>query len=541
MADALDIAISGINTPRTDFSPLGQILPSYWKGLEQGNLQEKQAALKGIPTLPNGEPDYKAITAALFKYGDTGPGASIAGLDLQRQQLALGQDVSRTMATMDNPAIAPAGIPRIGPAGPGTFPPSPQQQLPAPPQNPPVSRPQGAQQPDTVRTIFMAANPSGNPDDPAIDALAKRAGVEHPDQPLPPQIAQRLTQAFTARGPGSPPSAVPVPAPDPRLAQAPGAGAPVQPQPQMAPQGAPVNPGAPQPGSAPTPPDFETQKKIAFLTEVLSNPALKANHEAAKVRLEALLKQQEQTGIMKEWDLARRQGYTGTFQQFQDENKQEHIILQHSILPKIDKSQEQATAARDAIYSLGNTKKLLDEGIISGAFADKRLMIQKVGALLGFTNEQIATTEAFKAAMGDLVKSTVKAFGSGTAISNADRAYAEKIVGGNIELDARSMQRIFDIMAKGAQRTVGLHNELVTRVAKNSPVFAKQADSYRVDPGAPQQQAPQQQQQGGVPEGATATNSQTGAKLIYQGGAWKPVPAPTAVAPRGPAQPGVTY
>jgi hypothetical protein len=43
------------------------------------------------------------------------------------------------------------------------------------------------------------------------------------------------------------------------------------------------------------------------------------------------------------------------------------------------------------------------------------------------------------------VVNIVKAFGSGSGISNADREYAEKMAGGQIKLDEASIKRILDI------------------------------------------------------------------------------------------------
>lgn len=239
MADALDLAISGVNTPRTDFAPLAQIPDSYWSGLKQGQEQEKQKALKSIS--PDDPDYYKKITQTLFKYGDVPGAVPVAGLDIQDKSLA------QVKRSNDLIQYGPQGAPQPQQQAPnGGLPASPQQQLPAPPQNPAVSRPQADQAPNTVRTIFMAANRSGDPDDPIIENLAKRAGA-HPDQPLPPQVAQRLAQVMSARAALTPEqSAMATQQAGAGPQGAPQAPAPVQSQPQMAPQGTPVNPGAPQ-------------------------------------------------------------------------------------------------------------------------------------------------------------------------------------------------------------------------------------------------------------------------------------------------------
>jgi hypothetical protein len=135
-------------------------------------------------------------------------------------------------------------------------------------------------------------------------------------------------------------------------------------------------------------------------------------------------------------------------------------------LPRIDKSQETATAARDDIDSIHRARVSLDKpgGIINGAFADKRLFLAKAANLLGVPNaDKINNTEAYGAAIGQRVASMVKAFGSGTAISDGDRRFAAAMAGGNIELDEKSMRRILDIGEKAARGKIDYHNALLTR------------------------------------------------------------------------------
>src|SRR6185369_16156023 len=83
-----------------------------------------------------------------------------------------------------------------------------------------------------------------------------------------------------------------------------------------------------------------------------------------------------------------------------DTNMAERDILTKSILPKLDKSQDAATAARDEIQAIHRSREQLDApgGIFSGSAAYVRLKVAKAAELIGVPNaDKIANTEAFSA------------------------------------------------------------------------------------------------------------------------------------------------
>jgi hypothetical protein len=120
-------------------------------------------------------------------------------------------------------------------------------------------------------------------------------------------------------------------------------------------------------------------------------------------------------------------------------------------------------------------------GVINGAFADKRLYLAKAANLLGVPNaEKINNTEAYGAAIGQRVASMVKAFGSGTAISDGDRRFAAAMAGGNIELDEKSMRRILDIGEKAARGKIDYHNTFVEKVVNANDGLKAARDTFIV-------------------------------------------------------------
>jgi len=194
---------------------------------------------------------------------------------------------------------------------------------------------------------------------------------------------------------------------------------------------------------------------------------------------------------MKEYQKATSQGFKGTFEDWQnraDENTTERDILTKSLLPKIDKSQETAVAARDDISAIHRAREELDQngGVFAGAFADKMKFAAKVGAFFGIPDDgKIQNTEAYGAAIGSRVASMVKAFGSGTAISDGDRRFAADMAGGNITLDEKSMRKILEIGEKAARGKIDQHNTLADKIVGANKALKDARDTYIVEaPGA---------------------------------------------------------
>jgi hypothetical protein len=118
---------------------------------------------------------------------------------------------------------------------------------------------------------------------------------------------------------------------------------------------------------------------------------------------------------------------------------------------------ERAPDARQAVSSLQsitNAKQQVEQGIVSGQFADARLAVAKALNLAGLTDdERIANTETFMAQTGGLVAQLIKQFGAGTGLSDADREFAQKMAGGDITLNDKSITRILN-MAETAQKNL---------------------------------------------------------------------------------------
>jgi hypothetical protein len=146
-------------------------------------------------------------------------------------------------------------------------------------------------------------------------------------------------------------------------------------------------------------------------------------------------------------------------------------------------SQTQAIAGANQLRATQEAKAQLDApgGVITGFRAGNRLDLQKVATLFGVDPSKVENTETFRAAMKPAVLEIVKGLGSGQGISNADRVFAEKAAGGDIELNEGSIRRILDIAERSAKYKIDQHNQFVDKISSASGEAQPFAQSLKVD------------------------------------------------------------
>lgn len=133
-------------------------------------------------------------------------------------------------------------------------------------------------------------------------------------------------------------------------------------------------------------------------------------------------------------------------------------------------SAESARSAVSGLRALQEAKTAIEGGIISGAFADNVLALQKIGAAFGVVDPTaIQNTETFRSAIAPQVAAMIKATVGSAQLSNADREFAEKAAGGNINLDEGTIKRLVDIMERGSRAAVQGHLERLDAVYPDTP------------------------------------------------------------------------
>jgi hypothetical protein len=134
-------------------------------------------------------------------------------------------------------------------------------------------------------------------------------------------------------------------------------------------------------------------------------------------------------------------------------------------------------------------RDLLTSGAITGTGADFLVSLnnglKQVGIDFGFA-DSAANSQAYVAALGSNVGRIVKQFGSGTALSDADREYAEKIAGGKIALTETALRKILDINDRASNRVIDLHNKNVAGIKTNIPLTVEKPNFGRPPAAASQ-------------------------------------------------------
>lgn len=139
----------------------------------------------------------------------------------------------------------------------------------------------------------------------------------------------------------------------------------------------------------------------------------------------------------------------------------------------------QALSTIEASYS---QQDALERGeIITGTFAEQELALKKTWELLGIASEddikQAGGTEAFLAQRAKRVGQEITLFGAGTGLSDKDREFAQKMVGGDITLSKESIRKILYLERHLAAAKTTAHNREIDRSIKDKNL----RDSYKVE------------------------------------------------------------
>lgn len=137
------------------------------------------------------------------------------------------------------------------------------------------------------------------------------------------------------------------------------------------------------------------------------------------------------------------------------------------IYDTFDERAKEVRAVAAGLVSLREARAALEGagGNITGAGAEGRLALQKIGAYFGAADPaKIQNTETFKAAIAPQVAAMIKSTVGTANISNSDRTFAEKAAGGSIDLDEGTIKRLMNIMEKASVARLQDHQEQLDAV-----------------------------------------------------------------------------
>ena len=134
------------------------------------------------------------------------------------------------------------------------------------------------------------------------------------------------------------------------------------------------------------------------------------------------------------------------------------------IAPEFIKFKEKAEKAGSLLLLIKRQQARI-EGMDTGLGANAKLQIRRLGELiLGREfDPKVTNQEAFIAEAGNLVAEQIKAFGSGTGLSDADREYAKLIAAADPTLQLQTLRNLLSIRERDLTGVVNKWNDTVDR------------------------------------------------------------------------------
>jgi hypothetical protein len=229
-------------------------------------------------------------------------------------------------------------------------------------------------------------------------------------------------------------------------------------------------------------------EKSQLEIENMRNPRLTPGDQLAREKFDWEKQNSFKTNDIKEYEYAKERGYTGSITDFMLANKKAGATSvtvgggdNKQVFDAVAESASGAKSAAVGLNALREARNAVEGGIISGAGANARLGLQRVGALLGVADPNvIVNTETFRSAIAPQVAATMKATVGSTQISNADREFAEKAAGGSIELNDQTIRRLLGIMERAGTAAISSHMDRLNQVYPPGAGFDRERALFSV-------------------------------------------------------------
>ena len=129
---------------------------------------------------------------------------------------------------------------------------------------------------------------------------------------------------------------------------------------------------------------------------------------------------------------------------------------------------DKARTAKGKLDIINRQMARLEGGMPTGITANIQVGLSQVGQLMGMPyNPELVNAQEYMMEVANLVKQEIKAFGSGTSITDADREYTQNMVGGNITQQAEALENMLKIYKEAAEGTINQYNDIVSEVSSD--------------------------------------------------------------------------
>jgi len=128
---------------------------------------------------------------------------------------------------------------------------------------------------------------------------------------------------------------------------------------------------------------------------------------------------------------------------------------------------DKAEAAQDKLAII-DRQLLRIGGMPTGLAANVELGLRRVAEFMGLGYDpKVTNAQEFMMEVANLVKTEIKAFGSGTSITDADREYTQNMVGGDITSQAQALENMLNIYRRAAVESINNYNTVRGKTAKS--------------------------------------------------------------------------
>lgn len=236
--------------------------------------------------------------------------------------------------------------------------------------------------------------------------------------------------------------------------------------------------------------------------KVVGNSLVQVGGGQVKEAFRAPDKPEAAPSAVREYQFAVSQGYPGSFQQFQLEQKRAGATnlnvntakpllttMAEGLGKQIDANLGAARAAVDTIGGAQRIRTLLDSGqVVTGPGADWRIAARQIGSVLGVTgkdnDEVLANTRRTMQQLAQFELDAAQSMKGQGAITESEREILRRAAAGMITFTTPELKALSTALEDRARKRIKVHNQDVDRLGQ-MPEGAQLVPFYRVtEPGA---------------------------------------------------------
>ena len=139
-------------------------------------------------------------------------------------------------------------------------------------------------------------------------------------------------------------------------------------------------------------------------------------------------------------------------------NKQKEALAEAGVATFVDMG-EKARSALRTLEAIDRQLARVEGGIPTGVTANIEVTLRQIGQAIGMPYDpKLVDAQNYMQEVAELVKNEIKAFGSGSSITDADRAYTQDMVGGDPTVQAEALIKLLNIRRRGMVQTLEDYN-----------------------------------------------------------------------------------